>query len=127
MYRPGDSSDPVTLSNNHGIVKAGIAIFQVLYGSRELYIACGRQLEKYGYAAFSLTLVPYIAISLLNLLAAIIEPQYPCVFLAQYYVRGDGEGDVLAGLKREINGRMGGAVAEFKEVDTPWVMRPGAL
>jgi hypothetical protein len=86
-------------------VKAGVAIFQVLYGSWELYIARGRQFERYGYTAFSLTLVPYITMSLLNLLATIFEPQYPCVFLVQH-----GE-DVSPGVRGEINDLMGGAVA----------------
>ena len=93
-----------TLSCAHGVVKAGVAIFQVLYGSWELYIARGRQFEKYGYSAFSLTLVPYIGMSLLNLLAAILEPQYPCVFLVQH----GGDAPVP---RDEINGVMGGAVA----------------
>ena len=86
-------------------MKAGVAIFQALYGSWELYLACGRQFERYSYTAFSLTLVPYITMSLLNLLAAVFEPQYPCVFLVKH---GD---DVPPDLRGEINSVMGGAVA----------------
>ena len=95
----------VTLSSSHGVVKACVAIFQVLYGSWELYVARGSQFERYGYTAFSLTLVPYIAMSLLNLVAAIVEPQYPCVFLVKH-----GK-DVPLGVRDEINNLMGGAVA----------------
>ena len=82
-----------------------MAIFQVLYGSWELYLARGHQFERYGYTAFSLTLVPYIAMSLLNLLAAIVEPQYPCVFLVKH------GGDVRQDLRDDINSIIGGAVA----------------
>ena len=92
-------------------MKASVAVFQVLYGSWELYIARGRQFERYGYTAFSLTLVPYIAMSLLNLLAAVLEPQYPCVFLVQH------GGKVSQALKDEINAVMRGAVA-VGEVDS---------
>ena len=77
----------------------------MLYGSWELYLARGRQFDRYGYAASSLTVVPYIAMSILNLLAAIVEPQYPCVFLVKH-----GE-DVAPDLRDEINSVMGGAVA----------------
>jgi hypothetical protein len=61
-----------------------LAIFQVLYGSWELYVARGKQLDTYGYAAFSLTVVPYIAMSLLNLIATICQPQYSHVYLVRY-------------------------------------------
>ena len=46
--------------------------------------------------------------SLLNLVAAVLEPQYPCVFLVQH---GD---DVPEALRAEINGVIGGAVAVGK-------------
>jgi len=92
-------------------VKAGVAIFQVFYGSWELYIARGRQFERYGYTAFSLTVVPYIAMSLLNLLATILEPHYPCVFLVQHKEDVQREEEEIQPVIREINDLMGGAVA----------------
>jgi hypothetical protein len=82
----------------------------VLYGSWELYIARDCQFERYGYTAFSLTLVPYIAISLLNLLATILEPQYPCVFLVQHKEDVQREEEIQP-IIREVNDLMGGAVA----------------
>ena len=107
MCSPNDENcDSIfTLSNSYGVLKACVAIFQVFYGSWELYYARGSQLERYGYAAPSLTVVPYIAMSILNLLAAIVEPQYPCVFLVKH-----GE-DVPLDLRDKINRVMEGAVA----------------
>ena len=107
MCSPNDEScnGIFTLSNSYGVLKACVAIFQVLYGSWELYHARGSQLERYGFAAPSLTVVPYIAMSTLNLLAAIVEPQYPCVFLVKH-----GEG-VPEDLRDEINNVIQCAVA----------------
>ena len=75
---------PLKLSSNFSSVKAAIAIFQVLYGSWELYVGRDTQLETYGYAAYSLTVVPYIAMLLLNLLATLCRPQYSHVYLVRY-------------------------------------------
>jgi hypothetical protein len=51
--------------------KPPIAIFQTLSGTATRYSARGNQIDAYGYAAFGLTVVPYIFMSLLNLLAQI--------------------------------------------------------
>ncbi|KAF8248694.1 hypothetical protein K440DRAFT_642111 [Wilcoxina mikolae CBS 423.85] len=61
MY-PNSPTDvpPMKRSGNYSVVKAVVAICQALYGSWELYSARGKQLETYGYAAFSLTVVPYV-------------------------------------------------------------------
>lgn len=82
-------STPVQLTYNYNIVKAFAAITQGIYGSFELYQASQRQLPKFGYAAYSLTVIPYILMSFLNLLAAVCEPQYPSMFLVLYRGVGD--------------------------------------
>lgn len=67
---------PLTLSCNYSIPKAIVAILQVVYGTTEL--------PKFGYAAYSLTVIPYLIMSLVNLVAAACEPQYPTMFLVRY-------------------------------------------
>jgi len=92
------------LSSNYSIVKAVIAIFQVLYGSWELYAGRGSQFETYGYAAYSLTVVPFVAMSLLNLVATICEPQYSHTYFVKY------NDAASMGVREELNNRMLGAV-----------------
>lgn len=77
-------STPVRLSYNYNILKAVSALIQVVYGSFEIYQASKRQLPKFGYAAYSLAVIPYAYMSFLNLLAAVCEPQYPSMFLVLY-------------------------------------------
>lgn len=77
-------STPLKLSCNYSILQAVAAILQIVYSSLELYEASARQIPKYGYASYSLTVIPYIVMSLANLLATICEPQYPSMFLVVY-------------------------------------------
>jgi len=55
-----------------------------LYGAFELYDSVGHQLDTYGYAAYALTVVPYILMSLVNQLAALCQPLYPSKFIVTY-------------------------------------------
>lgn len=80
----GKGSTPLRLSSNHNMLKAVAGIVQIVYGSFQLYEASKRQLPKFGYASYSLTVVPYMLMSLINLLATLCEPQYPSMFLVLY-------------------------------------------
>jgi hypothetical protein len=72
------------LACNYSLFKVFAAICQTVYGAIELFNSRGRQLDTYGYAAYALTVVPYILMSLVNLLATICQPQYPSMFIVTY-------------------------------------------
>lgn len=80
----GAGSTPLRLSSNYNILKAVAGIIQIVYGSLELYKAFQLRLTKFGYASYSLTIIPYMLMSLINLLATLCEPQYPTMFLVLY-------------------------------------------
>ncbi|KAI4214735.1 MAG: hypothetical protein LQ351_002811 [Letrouitia transgressa] len=61
--------------------KAIIAIIQTIIASIALYRSRGDQIEYYGYASFGLTLFPYILMSIINLITAVVIPDYPKVFI----------------------------------------------
>lgn len=81
--RHGEVTAP-NLASNYSFVKIFAAILQILNGSFELYKARGDQVERFGYASYSLTVIPYVLMSLLNLLASLTVPQYPSMFLVYY-------------------------------------------
>src|SRR5579871_6321287 len=59
---------PTTLSSSYSITKTVIAIIQILYATFTLYKATkGPQIKQFGYAAFGLTVVPYVSSSYSNL------------------------------------------------------------
>lgn len=69
------------LSSNLNIPKALIAIFQFIYASVTLYKTKGDQIERYGFAAFGLTVIPYLIMTLVNLIENVITPEYPKAYL----------------------------------------------
>ena len=71
----------IKLSSNSNIPKALIAIFQSIYASVTLYKTRGDQIERYGFAAFGLTVVPYLIMTLVNLIGNVITPEYPKAYL----------------------------------------------
>jgi hypothetical protein len=71
------------LSTSYSLSKPLIAILQVLYASFTLYRTQGDQLDKYGYAAFGLTVASYLVMSLLNLVSSMLTPDFASVFLVQ--------------------------------------------
>jgi len=72
------------LASNYNLIKILASIFQTVYGAFELYAARGNQLDKYGYAAYAFTVVPYTMMSVVNLVAALFQPQYPSKFVVTY-------------------------------------------
>ena len=71
----------IKLSSNLNIPKALIAIFQFIYASVTLYKTKGDQIERYGFAAFGLTVIPYLIMTLVNLIGNVITPEYPKAYL----------------------------------------------
>ncbi|KAH8146888.1 uncharacterized protein LAJ45_08967 [Morchella importuna] len=69
---------------NFSFLTALIAILQILYGCFELYSARGKQLERFGYAAYSLSVIPYILMSLSNLISSLFTPQFPTFYFVHY-------------------------------------------
>lgn len=75
---------PLRLSCNYNFLAAAAGIIQVVSGSMALYHASERQIPRFGYAAYSLTVVPYIIMSVANLVGSMCQPQYPAIFLVRY-------------------------------------------
>lgn len=74
----------VEISCEYSVIKSLAAIFQIFYGSFELYQARESQIGKFGYAAYSFTVIPYIVMSFMNLVATICRPTYPAMYLVHY-------------------------------------------
>ncbi|KAF8241871.1 hypothetical protein K440DRAFT_665110 [Wilcoxina mikolae CBS 423.85] len=77
----GDNPKPGVLHEDIQLFARLHLSFQIVFGAKGLYDARGHQIERYGYAAYSFTVVPYLLMSLLNLIALLCEPQYPALYL----------------------------------------------
>jgi hypothetical protein len=74
-----------SLASNFNFVKTIAAIIQIIYGSFELYQISRPQLSRYGYTSYQLTVIPYVLMSLANLIAGLTGPRYPSRYLVHYH------------------------------------------
>lgn len=71
------------ISCNYNFTKSAISIIQLLFGISTLYRAKADQLDRFGYAAYGLTVAPYVWMSIINLLGNVLCPQYDCLYIAE--------------------------------------------
>lgn len=56
-----------------------------------LYRARGDQIQEFGYAAFGLTVAPYAFMSVMNIIASSLSPEYPAIFLVRTPMMAEAE------------------------------------
>lgn len=117
------------LANSHNVPKSLASIVQLFYGAASLYRARSTQFERYGYAAFSLTIIPFMLMSLLNLISHIFTPDFPACYLvrspimAEAEARGGlfdgmiGEVDMAALERDDVPASVPGFPVQFRSVD----------
>jgi hypothetical protein len=86
-----ESTTPVKLPYSYSWVKGATAFLQALYAIFTLYNSRGNQIDLYGYAAFGLTVVPYVVMSVLNLFANIVTLSYSKLYLVESEVMKEAE------------------------------------
>jgi len=92
------------VSSSYNLPKAVIAMFQTVYAALTLYSSRGNQIQVFGYAAFGLTVTPYIVMSIINLFAQIATPDYEALFLIKSDIMTEAErrGGVFDGAIGEL-------------------------
>jgi len=70
-----------TVSSDYSVLKMCVALGQAIFGTATLYQARGDQITQYGFAAFGLTVAPYVIMSLVNLIGNAITPDYAAMYL----------------------------------------------
>ena len=63
------------------VTSAVVAIAQVIFSSIAIYRARGEQIEKYGYAAYGLSVYPYALMSVANLIKLAVCGRYPYAYV----------------------------------------------
>ena len=79
------------LSSSFNLLKGVAALRQLLYASFTLYRTTGGQVDQYGFAAPGFTVLPYAAMSALNLAASLVAPHYPKLYLVRSKVMEEAE------------------------------------
>lgn len=78
-----DPEEPAFLDSSQNSAKMLASIVQLVYASITVYSSSGSQLDRYGYAAFGLTVIPYACMSLMNLVGGIMAPDYSYVYIVR--------------------------------------------
>jgi hypothetical protein len=81
--KPEDICRCTSIASVYSFSKGIMAIFQTVYASMTLYQTRGSQISHYGYAAYGLTVVPYLLMSVINLLGTLLTPDYPTMYLVR--------------------------------------------
>ena len=101
------SQSKTRIASAHDFPRILFSITQTVSGGYSLFKARGSQVEHYGYAAYGLTVVPYIVISIINLVGSLLTSEYETVYL------------VHSSIMDEMIGQGGIADGEVGTIDTP--------
>ena len=107
-----DKPGEIELCSSYNIPKAIVAIVQTIFASITLYRTRGDQIQRYGYAAFGLTVLPYLIMSIMNLFATLILPDY-----SKLYVVRSLELDEAMTVGSQVEGAIGRIVQSSTEND----------
>jgi len=100
------------IASAYDSIKGLLALGQAILAVRTLYQTRGNQSDKYGYAAFGLTVAPYAVMSVINLLGSLSRPDYDAVYLV-------GSEIMIEERKRKrLEGYYDGVVGEVYGPDT---------
>ena len=81
---PGERQTSTSqLGSFYSVAKVFIAGFQLIASSYTLYKPKGDQISRFGYAAFGLTVAPYLIMSGVDLIASLFTPEYSHVYLVE--------------------------------------------
>lgn len=105
VVEPGHND--VAISFSYSVIQAVIAVVQICFASATLYRSRGDQLSLFGYAAFGLTVLPYIIMSIFNLLGNCLTPTYSTLYLVRSPEMAEAEA-----LDAEFDGVVGNVIED---------------
>ena len=110
-FKRGDPDD-TRVASAHNVPRVIFSIGQTVSGGYALYKARGPQIERYGFAAFGLTVIPYILISVVNFFGAMFTSEYETVFLVHSSIMDEmvERGGRLDGVVGTIHPPIGGSL-----------------
>ena len=82
VFKPSEQNE-IKISYSYSFVKILVALFQTLFAVTTLYKSKGDQIDRFGYAAFGLTVTPYALMSVINLLGSLFCPEFPAMYVVE--------------------------------------------
>ena len=106
------ATETINVASSYNFIKAVVAIVQIGYAIITLYRSLENQIQRYGFAAFGLTVTPYTVMSAVNLLGNLCRPEYASIYMVETSVMDEA---------RRRGGSFYGAVARLEEEEIPSV------
>lgn len=69
------------IASTHDIPRIWFSLIQTVSGGYSLYKARGSQINRYGFAAFGLTVLPYMIVSVVNFLGSFLSAEYETMYM----------------------------------------------
>jgi hypothetical protein len=95
------------ISCYYNLVGGLVSLAQAIYASITLYQSRGDQIATYGYAAFGLTVAPFVMMSIINLVGNLLAPSYPALYLV--------DSSVMTEARKRDGCHIDGVVGKLKE------------
>ncbi|KAI1745716.1 hypothetical protein F4680DRAFT_403065 [Xylaria scruposa] len=86
-----DEGYSVNVAQTSNLLAIVIAVVQIVYSSYQLAVISADQFDRYGYSAFSITTIPYIVMSFINLIGNLLTPTYPSLYIVKTFVLEEAE------------------------------------
>ncbi|KAI4128145.1 MAG: hypothetical protein LQ338_002882 [Usnochroma carphineum] len=71
----------IKLASTHDVPRILFSLIQTVSGGYSLYKARGSQIERYGFAAYGLTVLPYMMVSIINLVGSLLTSEYETIYM----------------------------------------------
>ena len=115
----------IAISSSYSLIKAIVSIVQVLFASATLYRTRGDQLNQYGYAAFGLTVIPYIVMSIVNLFGNLLTPDFATLYLvwSPELREAESHGGHFDGVVGTVRQRDDETTFQFETTDSGFLLR----
>ncbi|KAI9660558.1 MAG: hypothetical protein M1821_009910 [Bathelium mastoideum] len=92
------------MSAGYSILKAVASLIQVIAAFMTLLSHRPDLIRRWGYASYHLTVIPYLVMTLVNLICNLITPDYPCLYMVRSETMVEAE---------KVGGRFEGEVAQM--------------
>ena len=80
-FNPFDATNETKIASTHDVPRILFSLVQTISGGYAIYKARGSQIDHYGFAAFGLTVVPYMVVSVINFLGSLLTSEYETIYM----------------------------------------------
>jgi hypothetical protein len=94
----------IPLGRSQSRMKMFVSVVQLTASCVTLFRSSGSELDRYGYAAFGLTVFPYTLMSFVNFICLAVVGDYPCAYILPTGILREAERRMISGQNSHLGG-----------------------